>query len=60
MSANARRRLNQQLANYWPTVFAALNSEDETYVDPTTFHVLPCPTCGTLLLGFCPHPRPTR
>jgi hypothetical protein len=46
MSASTRKRANQQAANYWPAVFAALESEDETHVDPAQFRVVPRPRSG--------------
>lgn len=54
MSAGARKRANQQRAAYWPAVIAALESEDETYVDSAKFRAVSCPDCGQLLLG-CEH-----
>lgn len=54
MSASARKRANQQAANYWPAVISALESEDETHVDSTKARFVSCPECGRLLLG-CEH-----
>ena len=56
VSKSARKRANQQAANYWQAVFEALESDDETHVDPSV-RVLACPECGTVLLGFCEHDR---
>lgn len=47
MSANLRKKLNQQRQNYAAAVMAALTSDDVTHVDPAV-RVLPCPVCGRI------------
>lgn len=51
MSANLRRKLNQQQQDYARAVFDALASDDTAHVSSLA-RVLRCPVCGRVLA--CP------